>query len=400
MRVGVCLSGFTPDVGGGYTFQTDVYAAFARLAASSSHRFVVLCDTLAIHAMASAMDAPANCEFVQIRPPGLRDRVARIAVSLVPQARSRLSTWGRVERTCAEHSVDMLWYVGGGPQEIVDRPYIATVWDIQHRTHSWLPEVSEKGIWENREISNRHFLARAWRVITGTETGAQELGFYYQVPRERIALLPHPTPAFALQAQSESVSDPRPRYGIEGDYFLYPAQFWPHKNHVTLLHALSLLASEFDYRPSLILVGSDKGNRSFLLEQARALGVEAQLKFPGFIPVEDLIAFYRYAVALAYVSMSGPENLPPLEAFALDCPVLASDIPGASEQLGDCAVLVQPFDVPAIAAAMNELRRDQELHHRLTHAGRSRAGRWTADDYVAKVFQMLDEFAPVRRNWP
>jgi glycosyltransferase involved in cell wall biosynthesis len=43
---------------------------------------------------------------------------------------------------------------------------------------------------------------------------------------------------------------------------------------------------------------------------------------------------------LRYPSFFGAENLPPLEAFALGCPVIAADMPGAREQLGDAAILV------------------------------------------------------------
>ena len=47
------------------------------------------------------------------------------------------------------------------------------------------------------------------------------------------------------------------------------------------------------------------------------------------------------------MSLFGPENLPPLEAMALGCPVVAADVPGAREQLGDAALRVPPIDAAA-----------------------------------------------------
>jgi glycosyltransferase involved in cell wall biosynthesis len=116
-------------------------------------------------------------------------------------------------------------------------------------------------------------------------------------------------------------------------------------------------------------------------------------------PTEDLIALYRGAFALAYVTFFGPENLPTLEAFALGCPVVASNVDGAREQLGDAALLVEPRDPAKIAAAIKTLYDDKDLRQILIKKGRARAERWTAKDFVRGVFSALDEFEPVRRCW-
>ena len=121
--------------------------------------------------------------------------------------------------------------------------------------------------------------------------------------------------------------------------------------------------------------------------------------FLGFVPLEDLVALYRGAFALAYVTFFGPENLPPLEAFALGCPVVASDVSGAREQLGEAALLVDPRDPAKIAAGIKALHDDKDLRRRLIENGRARAERWTAKDFVREVFKTFDEFEPVRRCW-
>lgn len=399
MRIGVHLAGFTPDVGGGYTFQTDVFAEFVEMAETRENEFVILCDNQAIFDSVRQLRLPDNCRAVQMPPVRLTSRFARWLTALVPQSRRFVAHYGRLQRIITKEHVEFLWHVGGGPQELADVPYIATVWDIQHRTHPWLPEVSSNGLWESREAAHATFLARAAFVITGTETGMRELELYYRIPRERMRMLPHPTPAFALHGLRDNAPDIRSHYDLRDDFFIYPAQFWPHKNHVNLLHALAELKRTYAYRPTLVLVGSDKGAKTFVQERASALGVDTQLRFPGFIPVSDLVALYREAIGLVYVSMSGPENLPPLEAFALGCPVLASDIPGAREQLGDCAVFVPAFEAVAIAESWYRLKSDKNLRDRLIAAGRERAGSWTSQNYVMGVFAIIDEFAPVRQCW-
>jgi len=99
------------------------------------------------------------------------------------------------------------------------------------------------------------------------------------------------------------------------------------------------------------------------------------------------------------VSYFGPENLPPLEAFALGCPVIAANVSGATEQLGDAALLVDPSRPETIADAIQSVNTDPAMREKLVTRGRVRAQSWTAADFVRGVFSILDEFEMVRRCW-
>ena len=151
---------------------------------------------------------------------------------------------------------------------------------------------------------------------------------------------------------------------------------------------------------TLIFVGSDKGNKEFVAQVAKNLGVEKYIKFLGFVTRDHLIYLYKNAVALTYASYCGPENLPPLEAFALGCPVLASNIPGAQEQFGDAAILFAPQKPEEIASKITMLMEDDELRSILISRGRLRAERWTSKDYISKVLSFLERFSSTRKNWP
>jgi glycosyltransferase involved in cell wall biosynthesis len=191
----------------------------------------------------------------------------------------------------------------------------------------------------------------------------------------------------------------QPARVVEGDYLFYPAQFWPHKNHVNLLHALRLLRDR-GLDLSLALTGSDKGNLPFIRDTAARLGLTPHVRWLGFVTNDQLISLYRHAAALTYVTFFGPENLPPLEAFAAGCPVVASDVAGAREQLADAALLVDPRRPEEIAAAVERLRADPTLRAALIERGFERARRSTPAGFVAAVIAWLDDFEGVRRNWP
>ncbi len=93
------------------------------------------------------------------------------------------------------------------------------------------------------------------------------------------------------------------------------------------------------------------------------------------------------------------DNLPPLEAFALGCPVVAANISGAKKQLGDAALLVNPRGSEDIARAIKSLHDDQALHQTLIQRGLERASKWTGQDYVKGVLAILDGFEPIGRCW-
>jgi glycosyltransferase involved in cell wall biosynthesis len=148
-----------------------------------------------------------------------------------------------------------------------------------------------------------------------------------------------------------------------------------------------------------VLAGSDKGNEAYIRQMMAELDLVSQVYFVGFVGPDDLIALYRHACCLAYITFCGPENLPPLEAFALGCPVVASEVAGAREQLGDAALLVDPKQPEQIARAIKSLQGDAVLRQTLIERGFKRASQFTGEDFVRGIFDVLDEFEPIRRCW-
>jgi len=398
MRVGVYIAGRSPEVGGGYTFENDVFRGLLELHRKSRHAFTILCPTGAYN----GLRREAESSGIVVSPVPEDSKLSRWGEALRRELAFVRAHWRRptpLDRAAAAAEVDFLWFVSAGIH-CTDLPFLTVVWDLQHRLTPWFPEMSACGLWDRRELSHRWFLPRAAGVVTGTRIGQFELERFYQVPSERVLILPHPTPAFALAAAGQAADPDTPaRLGVEGPFILYPAQFWPHKNHVNLVLALQLLRQRYGLPLSLVLVGSDKGNRAQVEQMAARCGVAEAVRFLGFVSREDLVALYCKAVALTYMSWCGPENLPPLEAFALGCPVVATDIPGASEQLGEAAMLVLPGSPESIATGIKQVWEDAELRERLVLAGHVRARKWTARDYVHGVFEFLDRFEPIIRCW-
>lgn len=382
LRVGILPLLSAPSAGGGYTFEQETLDQLIRLAPESRHRFVVLGTPRAQR----RSGVPANVAYAPAPP---------AAVQLLLRRGGR--AW--LNHMVARAGVDVVWGFSG-THLVPDAPFVTIVWDLQHRLQPWFPEVSGGREWARREREFSGRVRRASAVIVGTEAGRRELASFYQVPGERIHVLPHPTPRFALEAPppASGAPDPLVRFGLAAGYALYPAQLWPHKNHANLLLALARLRDR-GLRLPLVVVGSDRGNGAFVRERIRALGLGDQVRLLGFVTVAELVALYRGALCLAYPSLFGPENLPPLEAFALGCPVIAADVSGSEEQLGDAALRVPGTDPDALAEALLRVHGDAALRATLVERGRQRARRFTGAEFVRGVFGILDGLEPWVRCW-
>ncbi|WP_407166049.1 glycosyltransferase family 4 protein [Bradyrhizobium sp. ORS 111] len=368
------------------------------------HEFVI-CHQRSNHIIAElARDAPAiDIDAKRSSVMNLDERI----VSLLPSRARKLAGW--LLRGSGSHRVDERLYLREGIEFLVrlapyadfigDIPYGVVLWDLQYRLNPWFPEISSGGEWERRDDGTSSMLRRASVIYVGTEEGRRQIEYFYQVPSNRIEVLSSPAPELALAAADVPPdSDVVRRLGVKGEYLFYPAQFWPHKNHVVVLEACRLIRQQTGWDLGVVFSGGDKGNRQHVDDYARRLGLAEKTLFTGFVEQAELIQLYKNAFCLVYPTFCGPEGLPPMEAFALGCPVVASAIPGASEQLGNAALLHPPTDEQALADAIISLR-DAEVRNALVAAGRRHATRAHWDDYAKGIVASLDRFARIRRCW-
>jgi glycosyltransferase involved in cell wall biosynthesis len=221
---------------------------------------------------------------------------------------------------------------------------------------------------------------------------------FYGVHPDNVRIVPFPADD-CFRALDNVPVDISKKCGIRGDFIFYPAQFWPHKNHVNLLLALKLLNDDSSVPLELVLSGSDKGNLHYVQQTVDRLGLSQLVHFVGFVSREDLANLYRQAIALIYPSFFGPDNLPPLEAFAIGCPVAAARVAGADEQLGSAAILFDPARPDEIADAVRRIRNNEKVRSELIRRGRAQVQAKTPKEYVEQVCGILNEFEPIRRCW-
>jgi glycosyltransferase involved in cell wall biosynthesis len=122
-------------------------------------------------------------------------------------------------------------------------------------------------------------------------------------------------------------------------------------------------------------------------------GVQNDVRFLGFVPIEVLRIFYDVAKVFVFPSLYEGFGLPPLEAMAHGTPVLTSNLSSIPEVVGNAAMLVNPENVFEMMRAMRRILLDAGLREKLKQRGYEQASKFSWDDSARLILQVYREVA-------
>ena len=271
--------------------------------------------------------------------------------------------WYRVGLPLAARGADVLHCPTVRAPLRTAAPLVVTVHDLAVLRH---PDTFNRWTRAYSRAFVPTVVRRAARVIAVSEFTKRELVELLDVDERRVRVIPNgAADVFAAEGPSEA-----------GEYVLAVGTLEPRKN----LHRVAEAARRAGVELRVV------GARGWGDIDVRGDGV----RWLGEVADAELAALYRGARCVAYVSLYEGFGLPVLEAMACGAPVVTAAA-GALEELADgAAVLVDPLDPAAIAAAFAEAdRRRDELGRR----GVERAKRFTWDAAAAATAEVYREVA-------
>jgi glycosyltransferase involved in cell wall biosynthesis len=251
-------------------------------------------------------------------------------------------------------------------------PMIYEPWDLQHRH---FPDFFSAAELDYRERVYGGSCQRARVVVTATKFIKEDLIRQFGVARERIAVVPRSSLQFQQRLTAEEKTAARVQHDLPERYLFYPAMTFRHKNHERLFEAMVILRDRHGITLPLICSGRPhKPYHPTVLEAARRLGVDGQVRFLGKVKNDLMCALFSTADLLVFPSLFEGLGLPVLEAFHHGLPVACSNTTCLPEVTASAAWDFDPLDPESIAAAVKAGLEDPGRREAMVQAGHRRLG--------------------------
>lgn len=267
---------------------------------------------------------------------------------------------------------------------------VVTIHDVWLDRH---PEYSKKLF--GQAASRRRTRRAVWkarRVITVSQFSAREIAAVYELPLERIVVIPNGVNEdFAPVSDDHAMTLLARKLQLPTKHFiLFVGGADRRKNHVAVLQAAALFRRQHK-DTTLLLIGNPTHRYGDFRDTVRRLGLEGAVIYPGRVSQVDLRLLYSYTDMLVFPSLYEGFGMPVLEAMACGAPTITSNTSALLEVAGDAALLVNPEDPKEIGEAMSRLKEDHALREALRVKGLTRARRFTWEEAGRRTLQLYRE---------
>jgi glycosyltransferase involved in cell wall biosynthesis len=235
---------------------------------------------------------------------------------------------------------------------------------------------------------------RAKAIISVSACSRADIVHLLKITEEKIRLIPPSVSEIFFKAPgNEALDNIKRRFKIRAHYILYVGNFKPHKNISRLLRAYALLETDVKNEHQLLLCGKEDSHTPNISHQIRSLGLVEHVILTGAVAEADLPALYHGSDLFIFPSLYEGFGLPVIESMAAKTAVICSAAASLPEVAKDGALLVDPQNTTAIAAAINRLLTDSSLRKSLIEKGLKQAHKFKPDISGAMLFELLEQTA-------
>jgi len=281
-------------------------------------------------------------------------------------------------------------------------PYVMTVHDmLEHMSRA----RERSGFWRSFHFQmTKRVLAGAARIFAVSNFTRNEIEKLFEIPSDRVEVVYNAIDERFLSGHASAADRDliARRYQVTYPFLLYAGRISPHKNVVRMIEAFSALKTELERDQAypdlkLIIIGDDLSGNPDLRRTVVRSGVQHDVRFLGFVPIEVLRIFYDEAKIFVFPSLYEGFGLPPLEAMVHGTPVVTSNVSSLPEVVGNAAVLVNPENVFEIMRALHRVLMDRPLRERMKERGYAQAAKFSWETSVRRI---LEAYGQIARSGP
>ena len=282
-------------------------------------------------------------------------------------------------------------------------PYVVTVHDLLEYLY---PQNGGTG-WKRwlQDYMTQRTLNRAARILAVSNSTRTDLMRLFRIPGSKIEVVYNAIDERFRQghASAEDKQFIAERYQVNYPFLLYAGNIKPHKNIGRIIEGFAALKAELEKENrypdlKLIIIGDELSKHPDLRRTVIKAGMQNDVRFLGFVPIDVLRIFYDAAKIFVFPSLYEGFGLPPLEAMALGTPVVTSNASSLPEVVGDAAVLVNPENVFEVMRALHRVLVDQPLRERLKERSYRQAQRFSWTVSAQRILHIYQEIGGSGRN--
>ncbi len=251
-----------------------------------------------------------------------------------------------------------------------DVPTVYNPHDLQHRHH---PEFFSEDELDTREKIHSSACRLARAVVAESSWGKVDLVRQYGMTPDKVHTIFRGSPTESYDAiQEQDLIDAKQQFGLPDSFALYPAQAWPHKNHIRLVEAIKLLEDQHGVVLPVVFTGRPNDYQAEVQKKIDELGLTERVRFLGYVSSTELRALYKLCRFVVFPSLFEGGGFPIVEAFYEGAAVACSAITSLPEYGGDAVCSFDPTSVESIASAMHRVESDEGYRDGLRDRGRER----------------------------
>jgi glycosyltransferase involved in cell wall biosynthesis len=277
-------------------------------------------------------------------------------------------------------------------------PYVITVHDVvehMYRAHD------RSSLRRSLHFQlTRHVLKKAGRILAVSKFTKSEIEKLFGIAGRHIEVVYNAIDERFLRGHATEADQQvlEERYLVTYPFLLYAGRISPHKNLVRIIQAFAALKAELEKQAKypdlkLIIIGDELSKHPDLRRTAIRSGVQNDVRFMGFVPIEMLRLFYDAAKVFVFPSLFEGFGLQPLEAMAHGTPVVTSNTSSLPEVIGQAAVLVNPENVFEIMRALHRVLLDQSVRDKIRERGYEQVKKYSWDASAQRILEVYEEIA-------
>jgi len=197
--------------------------------------------------------------------------------------------------------------------------FVIMLLSIQHRTHGFFPEYKSGHDTEIRDIIIENAARKSFKIFVGANKDKILLEKFYNLQSEKIVVQPY---GFTLPTIYENNKnyDFNKKYNKlnlpkDKNIFIYPAQFWAHKNHKYIIEVTKELRKKKMNNIHFVFCGHDKGNKKYISNLIYEEKLNNFITILEFVDDFELVALYLNCFGVVMPTFIGHTTIPMYEAF-------------------------------------------------------------------------------------